>query len=299
MVESKKFREKIDTFSEQMKKRVNGLADEIRELEHHIKDKANVVGEETKQAAERLTGEVKELQQKLRGKMGGVSREVEETVDRLSQQAKKLKERIRDVVPFKKKSQQVPVQVRTGDAYLMDPITDLRHAPDRLFDEFFQEFARRPLTPWRDPFALGGDFLETGWPPVEVSETEEEIRVKAEIPGVAADDLEVSLSADTLDIRGEKTYRKEKKDWNKYVMESSYGSFQRTIPLSCEVDQEKIKAEHKKLKCMLSRDLQPRVQLLVSELVALLSSLCLVWFKPFSDCDEVLLLYRVWRSIGS
>jgi HSP20 family protein len=93
--------------------------------------------------------------------------------------------------------------------------------------------------------ALRNSWLAAGWPPIESSETAEDIQVQPELPGVAKDDLEVSHSANTLDILGEKSYRQEKKVWNRYVMESSYGSFQRKSRLPCEVEQDKIKAEYK------------------------------------------------------
>ena len=126
----------------------------------------------------------------------------------------------------------------------MDPAMELRRSGDLVFDRFFQEF-NRPLSPWTHPFALPADLIETGWPPIDISETDEKIQVKAELPGLRKDDIAVSLSGNSLTIRGEKSYREEKKNWDNYLLESSYGSFQRTIPLPSEVEPGKIKAAYR------------------------------------------------------
>jgi HSP20 family protein len=159
-------------------------------------------------------------------------------------EAKKLKERVKDVVPLRKKSTRVPVRVKRSGEHYMDPVMDLRRAGNRLLDSVFRELDR-PLSPWTDPFALPADLFQTGWPPVDISETDEKIQVKAELPGLRKDEIEVSLSGNSLTIRGEKSYREEKKNWNNYLLECSYGSFQRTIPLPGEVEPGKTKAIHK------------------------------------------------------
>ena len=82
------------------------------------------------------------------------------------------------------------------------------------------------------------NLFETAWPPIDIIETDKKIQVKA-------DEIEVALSSNSLTIRGEKSYREEKKSWNNYLLECSYGSFQRTIPLPSEVEPGKIKATHK------------------------------------------------------
>lgn len=244
MPEAKKLKEKVDTVSKEVKKRVNDLAEEIKELQQQVKKKANVVSEEVKESAQRLAREVKELQGKLKEKITGVGKEVEDTAERLAQDAKKLKERVKGIVPLGKRSTRVPVRVKGSGKDFIDPVMDLQRAGDRLFDRFWQEFDR-PLTPWTNPFALPASLFETGWPLIDISETEEKIQVKAELPGLRKDDIEVSLSGNNLTIRGEKSYRDEKKSWNNYLLECSYGSFQRSIPLTSEVEPGKIKAAYK------------------------------------------------------
>ena len=80
---------------------------------------------------------------------------------------------------------------------------------------------------------------------VDVSETDNEIRLTAELPGVDREDLEVSVSNDRLTIRGEKKKQHEKSDQDFYRLERYYGSFQRTIPLPCEVESDQVDASFK------------------------------------------------------
>jgi HSP20 family protein len=81
---------------------------------------------------------------------------------------------------------------------------------------------------------------------VDVTETDKEVKVCAEIPGVDAKDIDVSVEDGTLTIKGEKKYEQEEKGKGQYRMERSYGSFERAIPLPTEVDESKAKAEFKK-----------------------------------------------------
>ena len=82
-------------------------------------------------------------------------------------------------------------------------------------------------------------------PQVDVTETEKDMKVCAEIPGVEAKDIDVSVEDGMLRIRGEKKYEREENEKGQYRMERSYGSFERAIPLPVEVDEAKAKAEFK------------------------------------------------------
>jgi HSP20 family protein len=107
---------------------------------------------------------------------------------------------------------------------------------NRLFDGFDRGFLTEPFE---------GRF-ESFRPRVDVSETDKEIRIAAELPGMDERDIRVSVSKDALTIKGEKKEEKEDKGKAYYHMERSYGSFLRTIPLPAEVDSEKINAEFRK-----------------------------------------------------
>lgn len=113
---------------------------------------------------------------------------------------------------------------------------------DRLFERFFDE-----------PF-LGQGWLPAqlgswagGWSPsVDVSEGDDAITVRMELPGVDPKDIDVSLSGDALTVSGEKKEESEERREGYYHAERRFGSFRRTVPLPAPVDQEKIAAEYDK-----------------------------------------------------
>jgi HSP20 family protein len=89
-------------------------------------------------------------------------------------------------------------------------------------------------------------FGETVWgPPLDVKETKENIMVSAEIPGLNAKDVEVTISGDLLTIKGEKKQEKEEKEESYHLIERRYGAFSRSIRLTSEVDTKNVKASHK------------------------------------------------------
>jgi len=104
-----------------------------------------------------------------------------------------------------------------------------REAMDRLFDEAFT----RPLT-----------LFET-WsaPLIDMYETENDVVVKAVLPGIRPDDLNISIAGDVLTIRGEVKEEKEVEDATYHLRERRYGSLARSIPLPTAVNADKAKAE--------------------------------------------------------
>jgi len=84
---------------------------------------------------------------------------------------------------------------------------------------------------------------EKGWaPPIEVFEKEDKFVVKAELPGMKEEDIDVSVVGDTLTIKGERKAETEVKEEDYYCCERSYGSFFRSIALPSTVDAKKIEA---------------------------------------------------------
>jgi HSP20 family protein len=83
-------------------------------------------------------------------------------------------------------------------------------------------------------------------PAVDVAEGTKEIIVKAELPGIDAKDIDVSLDGRQLTIKGEKKQESEKAEDNYHRMERSYGFFSRSLELPAEVDQDKVEASYKK-----------------------------------------------------
>jgi HSP20 family protein len=81
-------------------------------------------------------------------------------------------------------------------------------------------------------------------PRIDVSETDREIRVKAELPGVDQSDIEVSINDDLLTIRGEKRIERDEKQENFHVVERATGAFMRTIRLPFPVDPSAVEADY-------------------------------------------------------
>lgn len=120
------------------------------------------------------------------------------------------------------------------------PLASFQREMNRLFDNFFGGFS---LSPW-EPLERGVGTSFT--PRVDVSETDKEIKISAELPGIEEKDIDVSLTHDTLTIKGEKKTETEEKEKDYYRMERSYGSFTRSVPLPVEVDTNKVEATFKK-----------------------------------------------------
>ncbi|MCG8358491.1 MAG: Hsp20/alpha crystallin family protein [Kiloniellales bacterium] len=114
------------------------------------------------------------------------------------------------------------------------------HAFHRDIDRMFEEFGRN----WRMPALAGRESLLK--PAIDVSETDNAIEVAAELPGIDEKDIEVEVANNTLTIKGEKKSEKEEKEKDYHLVERSYGSFLRSVPLPYDVDPEKITAKFSK-----------------------------------------------------
>lgn len=109
---------------------------------------------------------------------------------------------------------------------------------DRMFERFFNE----PIFGGWDADEWAG-----GWAPsLDVSEGEDSVTVRVEIPGVDPDDIDVSLSGDVLVISGQKKEESEERREGYYHTERRFGSFRRGVPLPASVDPERISAEYDK-----------------------------------------------------
>lgn len=119
------------------------------------------------------------------------------------------------------------------------PFGAMRSELDRLFDEFLHGFDIAPTG------RAGGSPAEFA-PRVDISETDEEFRVTAELPGLDEEDFEVSLEEDVLTIKGEKKVEKQEERKGYTHVETSRGSFQRAFRLPLEVDPDSVTASYKK-----------------------------------------------------
>jgi HSP20 family protein len=110
----------------------------------------------------------------------------------------------------------------------------LRSEMDRVFDDFFG------LMPARREGSA------TLWSPsVDISETADNFIVRAELPGMKKEDIELEVENNVLSIRGERKFEKTDEGENYHFMERSYGSFYRSFTLPKNVDSETIGAEYK------------------------------------------------------
>ncbi len=107
-------------------------------------------------------------------------------------------------------------------------LASLQRDLNSFFDSFFDS------EPWdRSP----------GWmPPMEIEESQEELVIRAEVPGMKNEDVDISLHGNTLTISGEKKSQRENKNGGFYQSERRYGRFQRVLSLPTDVDAEKIEA---------------------------------------------------------
>jgi len=116
---------------------------------------------------------------------------------------------------------------------------------ERMFDKFF---TRGWLRPWRQEWPALGEFnklFEARFPHVDVIDRDGEIIVKAELPGVDKKDLDISLTEDSVMIKGSTLREKKEEKGDYYCSEISRGEFARNIVLPATVDSSKAKASLK------------------------------------------------------
>jgi len=114
-------------------------------------------------------------------------------------------------------------------------ITEFQREMDELFASFFGTMA-----------PASERFFGTGFAPeFDISETDTEVILKADLPGVDPKDVEISLTGDTVTIRGEKKEEKEEKSESVHRVERRYGSFCRAFTLPSDVQEDKVEAAYK------------------------------------------------------
>jgi HSP20 family protein len=138
---------------------------------------------------------------------------------------------IRDLIPWNRGRE---VSVRRSEE--TNPFLTLHREMNRLFDDVFRGFDLAPF---------GNDRFSDramGWPNIEVSETDKEVQITAELPGLEQKDIDLELANGVLAIRGEK--RTETEDKDRLFSERYYGRFERRIPVD-EVEEDKVSASFK------------------------------------------------------
>jgi HSP20 family protein len=131
-----------------------------------------------------------------------------------------------------------------------DPFLSLHREVNRLFDDVFRGFGSG-LPSFGHSATFGGS-----WPSVEICDTEKEIKVVADVPGLEEKDIEVLLNDGVLTLKGEKRSESEGRD--RQFSERYYGRFERRIPLGVEVKEDQVDATFRNgvLNCHLAKDRQ-------------------------------------------
>jgi HSP20 family protein len=118
----------------------------------------------------------------------------------------------------------------------VSPLHTLQHEMNRLFEEFKSGLG------WSHPVVeqLGAFHAK-----IDMKDNDKEVLIHADLPGVELKDIQISVEGNSLVLQGEKKVEKESKEKGYYRMERSYGSFYRSIPLPCAIEQENIDAVYK------------------------------------------------------
>jgi HSP20 family protein len=134
----------------------------------------------------------------------------------------------------KKEDNNLPVE-KMPPSRALSPFEEM----DRMFEEFFP---RRWMQPFRWEMPHWPELAELKMPKVDVIDHETEVVVKAELPGVQKDDLDISVSNNSVTIKGSTSHEEKEEKGNYYRREISRGSFTRTVALPADVDSDKARA---------------------------------------------------------
>jgi HSP20 family protein len=116
----------------------------------------------------------------------------------------------------------------------------------QTMNDLFQDFAKGfDVLPFEGGPASAAPTRNAFIPRLDMHETEKELRIDIELPGMKEKDFDIQLDDNTLYIKGEKAWKQEEHDGNIFRSERSYGSFQRLLPLPCEVNPDKVEASYK------------------------------------------------------
>ena len=121
----------------------------------------------------------------------------------------------------------------------------IRWEPMREADDLMRRFGTMGFGRWPRMFTEEGEQAIEWTPAADISETDKEYVVKAELPGVKREDVKVTQEDGMLTIEGERKYEKEEKDEKKHRVERFYGTFCRSFNLPEDVDAKAIRAETK------------------------------------------------------
>lgn len=133
-----------------------------------------------------------------------------------------------NLIPWKR------TENRQNGSTQMAPMPQMRWDWDRLFDRF-----------WDDAWGMSSTGASNGMP-LDIAEDDDQIRVRAEVPGVDPAHLDISLSGELLTLSGEKSDEDESLNGgSRRYSERHFGHFERAVKLPCAVDPDKVTAKHR------------------------------------------------------
>ena len=131
------------------------------------------------------------------------------------------------LIPWRNKHQ----ETQRGD---LAPLSEFRREVDRLFDSFL-----------REPFAWSDWGFSSPWnPSLDVRETDDAVMVRAEVPGVKPDEINISLAGNVLTLSGEKKETEEKQGNGFHHCERRFGAFRRDVTLPPGIDTDTVTADY-------------------------------------------------------
>ena len=141
---------------------------------------------------------------------------------------------VRDLIPWGRSRTSVPSPMQQSDE--ASPFLTLHREMNRLFDDVFNRFD----TGLPSAFGRMPGWSGRSWPSLEVTASDHEVRVSAELPGMEEKDIELLVDEDVLTVRGEK--KAETEDKERRFSERFYGRFERVVPLPFAVEEDKAEA---------------------------------------------------------
>ncbi len=137
-----------------------------------------------------------------------------------------------NIIPWRNKRDEGAI-TRPGAA-----LPRLRAEFDELFERFFRDPWGLELPGW-----FGGE--GTWGPRLDLAESDKEVTIRAELPGIDPDDVEINVTDNVLTLRGEKKREHEEKERDYHYVERQYGNFHRSVQLPAGVDPDKVEASYK------------------------------------------------------
>jgi HSP20 family protein len=156
----------------------------------------------------------------------------------------------RDLIPWSRGGSRLAVRREPEDLF-----SELHREMNQLFDDVWRGFGN-----FEAPAAFGNGGLRRMQPRIDVAETDKDIEVTAELPGLDDKDVEVTLADGILTIKGEKKDERKEEGKGFYLAERSYGAFQRSIRLPQGVDADKVSADFTKGVLRVTAPKLPEVQ---------------------------------------